>query len=150
MSEVEKMPLEGTQLGHYRLIKQIGGGGMSEVYLAQDLNIQGRQHANSNDGKEYLFRVCQDNQHYYLYNCPGFNKSCQNLTSNLSLDINLGLNQNNTIAIVVNGSGIDLYINGNNVDSVTDTTYSSGNIGLVASTINNTTEVVYSNLKIWM
>ncbi|MFL5694563.1 MAG: protein kinase domain-containing protein [Ktedonobacteraceae bacterium] len=106
--------------------------------------------ANSNDGKEYLFRVCQDNQHYYLYNCPGFNKSCQNLTSNLSLDINLGLNQNNTIAIVVNGSGIDLYINGNNVDSVTDTTYSSGNIGLVASTINNTTEIVYSNLKIWM
>src|SRR5258708_3482494 len=41
--EVEKMPLEGTQLGHYRLIKQIGGGGMSEVYLGQDLNIQGRQ-----------------------------------------------------------------------------------------------------------
>lgn len=37
------MPLEGIQLGHYRLIKQIGGGGMSEVYLAQDLNIQGRQ-----------------------------------------------------------------------------------------------------------
>src|SRR5258706_15334349 len=41
--EVEKMPLEGTQLGHYRLIKQIGGGGMSELYLAKDLNIQGRK-----------------------------------------------------------------------------------------------------------
>ncbi|MFL5626019.1 MAG: serine/threonine protein kinase [Ktedonobacteraceae bacterium] len=107
-------------------------------------------HANSGSGKEYLFRVCQDNQHYYLYNCPGFDTTCQNITSDLSLDINLGLNQTNRIALVVNGSGIDLYINDNNVDSVTDSTYPSGNIGLVASTINNNTEVVYSNLKIWV
>src|SRR5437763_7690677 len=37
------MPVEVTQLGHYRLLKQVGGGGMSEVYLAEDLNLPGRQ-----------------------------------------------------------------------------------------------------------
>ncbi|HWS85090.1 MAG TPA: protein kinase [Ktedonobacteraceae bacterium] len=31
-----KMSLEGTQLGHYRLTKWIGGGGMGDVYRAQD------------------------------------------------------------------------------------------------------------------
>jgi len=37
------MPLEGTQLGHYRLVQQVGGGGMSEVYLADDMNLPGRK-----------------------------------------------------------------------------------------------------------
>ncbi len=33
------MPLDGLQLGHYRLIQPIGGGGMGEVYLAADTRI---------------------------------------------------------------------------------------------------------------
>jgi hypothetical protein len=32
------MSLVGTQLGHYRLIQFINGGGMGEVYLAEDLS----------------------------------------------------------------------------------------------------------------
>jgi serine/threonine protein kinase len=41
--EVGKMPLDVTQLGHYLLVKLVGLGGMSEIYLADDLNLQGRQ-----------------------------------------------------------------------------------------------------------
>ena len=33
------MRLEGEQLGHYRLIRFLQGGGMGEVYLAEDLNL---------------------------------------------------------------------------------------------------------------
>jgi serine/threonine protein kinase len=33
------MRLEGEKLGHYQLTRFIQGGGMGEVYLAEDLNL---------------------------------------------------------------------------------------------------------------
>jgi serine/threonine protein kinase len=34
------MHLEGQQMGHYRLLSLLGSGGMSAVYLAEDLSVR--------------------------------------------------------------------------------------------------------------
>jgi eukaryotic-like serine/threonine-protein kinase len=68
--------------------------------------------------------------------------------------IHRGLGQTNLIAVVAQGSTMRLYVNRQQIDSVTDNTYSHGSIGLAAETYisltgYHPTEVVYSNAKLW-
>jgi hypothetical protein len=72
-----------------------------------------------------------------------------------SLVIHRGLGQTNLIAVVAEGNTIRLYVNRQQIDSVTDSAYSHGYIALVAETYISTTdfhptEVVYSNAKLWV
>ncbi|MDQ3257927.1 MAG: serine/threonine protein kinase, partial [Acidobacteriota bacterium] len=39
LDESESVPLVGRTIGHYSIEKQIGSGGMGEVYLAQDVRL---------------------------------------------------------------------------------------------------------------
>ena len=70
-------------------------------------------------------------------------------TANNNTAINTGLNQPNVIAVVANGISIDLYVNNQHIDSVTDSTFSQGEIGVAASSNSNLTEVVFSDAKVW-
>ena len=63
--------------------------------------------------------------------------------------INTGLNQSNLIAAVASGSTIDLYVNLHHIDSVSDSTYTSGQIGVVAFSTGDPTEVAFNNAKVW-
>ncbi len=71
--------------------------------------------------------------------------------SGFSSAIKQGINQTNVIAVVAQGSSIDLYVNHRKVDSANDSTFSHGGVGFIAG-INgngNPTEVVFSNAKVW-
>src|SRR5215510_5125757 len=39
LRQVKSDPLSGSQAGHYLIEKQIGAGGMGQVYLAQDVSL---------------------------------------------------------------------------------------------------------------
>jgi hypothetical protein len=100
-------------------------------------------------GKAYAYIVCQ-NRTYGLF------KYSNNTTSSVlpvsSIDnsaIHMGLNQRNTIAVVAQGKTITLFVNGGQIASIQDNAYSQGYIGLVGSAVNTSTEVSYSNVKIW-
>ncbi len=98
----------------------------------------------------YYFRVCADGQYtLFVY------KNGQDIPPALvgpfsSVSVHTGLNQPNLIAIAAKGNTIDLYVNQKKIDSVSDSTYSKGQIAVAAELqATDMTEVIYSNAKVW-
>ena len=60
-----------------------------------------------------------------------------------------GQNQSNLITLIARGSQLTIFVNKQYVDTVSDSLYSTGQVGLVAYYKSNPTEVSYSNLQIW-
>ena len=104
----------------------------------------------STQNTKYIFFVGTDGS-FALDRGQGLiNQVLFNSTS--SSAIHSGLGQTNIIAVVAQGSKITLYINGKLVASVTDNTYTHGQIALLAApyrTNGHQTEVAYSNAKVW-
>ncbi|MBV9230047.1 MAG: helix-turn-helix domain-containing protein [Chloroflexi bacterium] len=106
----------------------------------------------SNPATNYQFYeldVCQDGSYNFLaFSGPSNYKT---LASKTSPAITIGLNQLNLIAIVANGRTFDLYVNKQKIDSIQDSTYSHGQIGLLAFAGQNApTDVIYSQAKAWI
>src|SRR6266700_2751738 len=101
-------------------------------------------------GNGYYFFIGQ-NGSYELgtYNNCKVNCTLKPLRNGSSAAINTGLNQSNLVAVVASGSTIDLYVNHHKIDSYSDSSYSQGQIGVVAFDVNSPTEVVFSNAKVW-
>ena len=97
-----------------------------------------------NNGTFYYFAVCQDGM-YALYNSYDITL----IQPNSSSAIHTGLNQSNLIAVVANSSTLDLYVNNQKIDSVSDSAHSQGQIGVAATDLKNPTEVVFSDAKVW-
>ena len=97
-----------------------------------------------NNGTFYHFAVCQDGM-YALYDSYDITL----IQPNSSSAIHTGLNQSNLIAVVANGSTLDLYVNNQKIDSVSDSAHSQGQIGVAATDVKNPTEVVFSDAKVW-
>ncbi len=106
---------------------------------------------NTSNGTKYgyVFEVGQDGS-YQLYVCPLNATTCSSaLSQGSSPAVKQGLNQTNLVTVIVKGNAITLYVNHQEIDSVTDNTFSHGGIGVIAYEVSNSTEAVYSNAKVW-
>ncbi len=103
--------------------------------------------ANDTNANFYYFQIGIDGS--YALDIYNNNNFISTLKSGTNSAINTGLNQSNLIAVVTSGGNIALYVNNQNVDNVSDSTYSQGEIGVAASSNGNPTEVVFSNAKVW-
>jgi hypothetical protein len=95
----------------------------------------------------YSFRIGQDG--FYELDTFQNNKFLQKLVAGFSNSINVGLGQENLLAVAANGSIITLYVNNVQIASVNDSTYSQGQIGVVADNEGNLTEVEFRDAKVW-
>jgi hypothetical protein len=105
---------------------------------------------NSADSNFYYFRVCQDGTSaLFIYKDK---KGSTLVADHSNTAIHTGLNQPNLIAAVAQGSTLDLYVNQQKFDSITDSTYNHGRIGVAAEGFSGdrpSTEAVFSNAKVW-
>src|SRR5258707_353114 len=54
-----------------------------------------------------------------------------------------------TVGVVAQGSTLTFFLNGQQVDQITDTTYTGGQIALLCFAINHPTEIVFSKARLW-
>jgi hypothetical protein len=96
----------------------------------------------------YLFRISQSGAYdLYLY-VDSQGSHARHLLSGSSGIINTG-NQTNTITVIANGGNLYFYVNQQYLNGTSDTNYSSGQVALLGESDTNSTDVAFSNLKIW-
>lgn len=99
-------------------------------------------------GHYYYFRICQDGSYDFLfYNSHG--QATKTFASGFSSAINSGYNQSNTIAAVAYNNSISVYVNHQLIRNSIDNSYSEGQIGVFADNDTHSTEVSFSNAKVW-
>lgn len=102
---------------------------------------------NKSNSQVYAFNVCSDGGFY-------LNVYTSNSTSNMLIEndaspaIKKGVRPN-TIAVVANGNTFNLYINKQKIASISDSTYSSGTVGLFSNSYSSPTIVNYQDAMIW-
>ena len=85
------------------------------------------------------------------YELDSFNGKTSNvLQRGTSPAVKRGLNQPNLLAVVAQGSNIDLYANGQSIVHITASNTSSGLIGVAADATNQPAEVAFNNARVWM
>jgi hypothetical protein len=105
--------------------------------------------ANNSSSAFYLFRISQSGAYDLYVYVDSQGSHARRLLSGSSTIINTG-NQANTITVIADNSNLYFYVNQQYLDGTTDTNYSSGQIGLFGESDTNSTDVAFSNLKVWM
>jgi hypothetical protein len=99
-------------------------------------------------GKHYRFIICQDGS--YALELDRDLSGTKNATLGQgSLNNTIAQNQSVSLAMAARGASIGIYYNGQQLISVSDSTYNSGELGLLAENVGHSTVVAYSNARVW-
>ncbi|MBA2677649.1 MAG: zinc ribbon domain-containing protein [Ktedonobacteraceae bacterium] len=97
----------------------------------------------------YLFTVSQDG-HYTLNLFVDNNPDhIQPLTGSDSPVIHSGLHQSNLLTVIVRGGSTYLYINTQYIATVSDDTFTTGNVGVASVDYSHPPEVTFSHAQVW-
>jgi eukaryotic-like serine/threonine-protein kinase len=105
--------------------------------------------ADSNSGKLYFFEVCQDGRYLFSRYLDYTGNNVKDLAGGTSSAITTGLNQANVIAVMAQGSTLSIYVNKQKIASASDSSFNHGQIGLLADSNNQPTEVAFNDVKVW-
>jgi hypothetical protein len=95
----------------------------------------------------YIFTVYPDGTYFFqVYKNNNLLKTISNAHSSA---FKIGPNQPNLITVIARGNSFSFYINGQFVTSANDSTFSSGQMGVLAGDDTHAAEVAFSNLKVW-
>ena len=104
---------------------------------------------NPDENELYYFRICFD-QSYTLYvSTHTGNETLRTLAAGADSANIQRSGQPNLMAVVALNDNITMYTNHHRLASVVDTTFSSGQIGVVAADDGNPTEVLFANARVW-
>ncbi len=117
----------------------ISGHSGGLVFRADYTNDKGYQFRISTDRTYILNRIILDQQ-------GNIQSAGETVTNGLSSFIQQGTNQ---LAVLAQGDIIALFINRKYVDSVTDSTYHSGQVGVYVDSDASSVEGVFNNLQVW-
>jgi hypothetical protein len=102
----------------------------------------------TNQSLGYYFLVCQ-NGTYALFEAPASGKIAV-IANGASSFISSGVQAENLIAVVANGTRLDFYANHQQIYGTNDSTYSHGLMDISAATLSSTlTQVVYWDASVW-
>jgi hypothetical protein len=133
--------------------QQIGEMAFQATMVIQQGDCGGLMYRFVDANNFYYFEVCQNG----TYNSIDLvNGKSNTLYSNFqsSAAIKQGTGQQNVIAVVVQGNTINMYVNGKNIDSatsnaLTSSTFTKGQLGMIADDINSSTAVTYTSALVW-
>ncbi len=102
----------------------------------------------------YLFEVCRDGTYNLSDFVSGKPTSLYANANKASSAIHQGANQSNVLAVSVQGDTVNMYVNGQSIDTATSTsltssTFNQGQIGLLADDTADPTSVTYTNVLVW-
>lgn len=133
-------PALGTNFSNftYQVTMQVNKGDIAGI------TFRGNEASSKNYA--YIFSSKDGSYVLFLYTAS---TNPHTLQSGTATGFNTGLGQKNDIGVVARGSTIDLYANKQKLASVSDSTFSSGQIGTIVYDTGDAADVSFTNAMVW-